>query len=151
MKSKLVTELDMIIVWSVWSGSRNWQMNIVWRKREKRRKRGVKISTIRSSKLSNSINEAFMQFNSPTKTWLRVCGEDEAWVPLNTHGSVMGIHSWRLLRREHSFHLSLSLYDEKKLRKWRTNSMMQRGMNMVRFDWRGNEDVKGFGNSCYLF
>jgi len=118
-----VTELDMIIVWSVWSGSRNWQMNIVWRKREKRRKRGVKISTIRSSKLSNSINEAFMQFNSPTKTWLRVCGEDEAWVPLNTHGSVMGIHSWRLLRREHSFHLSLSL-------------------SMMRRSWENEEQIR---------
>jgi hypothetical protein len=49
-------------------------------------------STVRASKLSNSIHKAFMELNSPAETGLRVCGEDKTRV-LNTHGSIMGIHS----------------------------------------------------------
>lgn len=50
-----------------------------------------------------------MELNSPTEARFRVSGEDKTRVSLNTHGSVMGIHSRGLLGREHSLHLSLSL------------------------------------------
>ena len=62
-------------------------------KNQKGKRQREKMSTIRPSKLSNSINKAFMEFNSPTEARLWVSGEHKTRVTLNTHGSVMGIHS----------------------------------------------------------
>lgn len=60
--------------------------------RESVMRKGEKI-TIRASKLSNSIDKTFMEFNSPTEARFWVSGEDKTRVSLNTHGSVMRIHS----------------------------------------------------------
>lgn len=82
-----------------------------------------------------------MELNSPTEARFRVSGEDKTRVSLNTHGSVMGIHSRGLLGREHSLHLSLSLSlslirgsEEEYQRDSRTNAMQNRGKNKVRFE-----------------
>jgi hypothetical protein len=37
-----------------------------------------KMSTIRPSKLSNSIDETFMEFDCPSKPWFWIGGEDKA-------------------------------------------------------------------------
>lgn len=50
-------------------------------------------STVWSSKLSDSINKTFMELDGPSEAGLRVSGEDKTRVPLDTHGSVMRIHS----------------------------------------------------------
>ena len=57
------------------------------------KKKGIRNSTVRAAELSDGVDEALMEFDGPAEAGLRVGGEDEAGVALNTHGSVMGIHS----------------------------------------------------------
>jgi hypothetical protein len=52
-----------------------------------------KKSTIWAAELSDSVDKSFMELDRPPEAGLRVGGEDKAGVSLNTHGSVMGIHS----------------------------------------------------------
>jgi hypothetical protein len=50
-------------------------------------------STIWPAELSNGVDKSFVELDSPPEAGLRVGGEDKTRVTLNTHGSVMGIHS----------------------------------------------------------